>query len=317
MAKKTKQQGPKAKWCFTLNNYPEDWKEKVKFDWMEYLIVGTEVGEGGTPHLQGYFECKPRKRMTALKKLFGKRNLVPHFEAAKGTAEQNKTYCTKQNMEILEVGQPAQQGKRSDLQGLNELALSGASLLSAAQEYPGATARYHKWFNTLKKEARKERALKTLKEQFSAVQLRIWQTRVLDRLIHQNAREILWVWDEIGNTGKTYLGKYIVAMKDAFYCTGGRPSDIAFAYDLQEYIVVDLARSTKLEVPYQTLEEWKNGLMFSPKYDSRMMCFAQVKIVIFANFPPDQSRLSLDRWNVMHVAKPPQPGDRIQTVIVE
>lgn len=91
-----KQCEAKTRWCFTLNN----WTEK-EYDEMisklsvncERFIVGKEIGEKGTPHLQGYYETLNRSRPTCLK-LSHKRT---HFEGAKGTDVQNYKYCSKEN----------------------------------------------------------------------------------------------------------------------------------------------------------------------------------------------------------------------------
>lgn len=90
-----KQQSAKKRWCLTLNNYTED-EEKMLVEWISSnssAILGREVGESGTPHIQGYFELKTKLRFTALKK-------VPcmarcHLEEAKGNKEQNEKYCSK------------------------------------------------------------------------------------------------------------------------------------------------------------------------------------------------------------------------------
>jgi Putative viral replication protein len=45
------------KFCFTLNNYTEDEFKKIGEYMLKnavYGIVGREIGELGTPHLQGY-----------------------------------------------------------------------------------------------------------------------------------------------------------------------------------------------------------------------------------------------------------------------
>lgn len=57
------------------------------------MVVGFEVGESGTPHLQGYVEFKNQCKLSTLKRWLPS----AHFEVAKGTAEDNLKYCTKDN----------------------------------------------------------------------------------------------------------------------------------------------------------------------------------------------------------------------------
>lgn len=83
-------------WCFTWNNPPTGGLELVKHqieDLVDYAIMQLEVGEQGTPHIQGYMCCKQQYEMLAAKAL------IHHNDAkmtkANGTWEQNRTYCTK------------------------------------------------------------------------------------------------------------------------------------------------------------------------------------------------------------------------------
>ncbi len=53
-------------WVFTINNpQPKDWPDTDAF---EYIIIAKEVGEKGTPHLQGYCVFKKTQRATGAKK---------------------------------------------------------------------------------------------------------------------------------------------------------------------------------------------------------------------------------------------------------
>lgn len=78
-------------WCWTLNNYTEAELESIASIECRYVVYGKEVGQEGTPHLQGFIVFNNNKRLGAVKKLIPR----AHWEPAKGSAEQNITYCSK------------------------------------------------------------------------------------------------------------------------------------------------------------------------------------------------------------------------------
>lgn len=57
------------------------------------FVFGKEVGEEGTPHLQGYLEAKNSVDFDSLKRAFP----MIHWEKAKGSKQANLCYCTKEN----------------------------------------------------------------------------------------------------------------------------------------------------------------------------------------------------------------------------
>lgn len=91
------------RYCFTWNNYPTTAEEQIRAFHTKknaiYTIVGRETGTNGTNHLQGYFHFKDRLAFTTLKNEFPSM----HIEKAKGTAKQNKTYCSKE-LNFFEMG---------------------------------------------------------------------------------------------------------------------------------------------------------------------------------------------------------------------
>lgn len=87
-------------WCWTLNNpTPEEIAECKVID-CKYCCFAQEVGEAGTPHLQGFIVTNKRSRLSALKKLIPR----AHFTLCKGTAQQNIDYCSKDG-ELFEYGE--------------------------------------------------------------------------------------------------------------------------------------------------------------------------------------------------------------------
>lgn len=82
--------------CFTVNNYEgipveADWEDLQRAG-ASYLIFQEEIGEQGTIHLQGYIYFSQTK---SLQQVIA---LIPggHVLIAKGTAQQNTTYCSKE-----------------------------------------------------------------------------------------------------------------------------------------------------------------------------------------------------------------------------
>lgn len=96
------------RWCFTLNNPLEG--ECLDPDLVEYAIVGEEVApETGTRHFQGFVIWTTKRRLSALKKMLPR----AHWEIAKGSIEQNISYCSKEG-KFDEIGQrPANNKKRA------------------------------------------------------------------------------------------------------------------------------------------------------------------------------------------------------------
>lgn len=78
--------------CFTLNNYSELDCELIKTWGTKYLIFGKEIGESGTPHLQGYVVFENARTLAQLKKKY---SASAHWEIAKGTPKQASEYCEK------------------------------------------------------------------------------------------------------------------------------------------------------------------------------------------------------------------------------
>lgn len=95
-------------WCFTLNNYSEEDVSVFHNLECEYIIVGKEVGESGTPHLQGYVYFANARSFASMKKL----NSRCHFEKAKGSPMDNYKYCSKEG-NFYEKGTMPSQGKRA------------------------------------------------------------------------------------------------------------------------------------------------------------------------------------------------------------
>lgn len=128
---------------FTDNNNqetPQEWCDRMS-EYCTYICVGQEVGNTGTPHLQGYAEFKIKHRGTWYKV----RMPNAHIERRKGTAMQAAEYCQKADKNFIEWGtiSDPNPGKRSDLEQAIEI-LRTSGMTAVADEVPTVAVRYYR-----------------------------------------------------------------------------------------------------------------------------------------------------------------------------
>jgi len=148
----------------------------------------------------------------------------------------------------------------------------------------------------------------TLKDPMTGCTLKNWQKEILNRIrLKPNPRKIYWYWEEIGNVGKTTFCKHLCIKYNAIYICG-KASDMK--YGIAEWIkkkklnvvLLDLPRTLEKYISYQGIEEIKNGIFYSPKYESEMCLYDIPHVFIFANFEPDINKLSLDRFVIKKIS---------------
>ncbi len=246
------------RWCFTFNNYPVDWFFYMAPWLRKFLyIIGEEVGESGTKHLQGYIEfpkkCRPIEIVrTDLSTLPNFETI--HWECAKGTRQDNITYCSKdgQYQTNLPIPRPVE---IDDIYG--------------------------------------------------------WQKKVFDITENKaDKRTVHWFWEPYGNYGKTALVRYLVHHKNAIICAGKAADAKYFIVKYKEkhdaypdVVIFNLPRTMEKFVSYQALEEIKDGVFGSSKYECEPVLMNPPHLLVFANFAPDLTNpgLSLDRFYIRNV----------------
>lgn len=132
-------------WCFTLNNYQQDDVDSLEAlgtelpEPIRYLVFGFEVGESGTPHLQGFISFSKKITLARAKEFVSCRS---HLEVAKGSPKQASDYC-KKDQDFREYGNcPGGQGSRSDLVRVAGLVREGKKLSEIAEEAPESFIKY-------------------------------------------------------------------------------------------------------------------------------------------------------------------------------
>lgn len=132
-----------------------------------------------------------------------------------------------------------------------------------------------------------------------------WQKKVWEIIkAEPDDRSIYWIWDPIGNCGKTAFCKFLIYHRDAFVFRG-KSSDMASRIVQLEtdvkIAVMNVSRTQESFVSYQGIEEIKDGLVCSGKYEGGQKIFDPPHVFIFANFEPDRNALSMDRWKIMRI----------------
>jgi len=138
-----------------------------------------------------------------------------------------------------------------------------------------------------------------------------WQKKLWEELSEApDDRSVLWIWEADGNAGKTAFAKHLVIMKpDKVIYVSGKANDVKYAVaamvekgNYPEIVIYAVPRSANPSfVSYGVLESVKDGMFFSGKYESGMCLFPNPHVMVLANFPPDESKLSADRWSIRDI----------------
>jgi len=252
-------------WCFTLNNYNEEEYENIKVYGhtnTAKFVVGKEVGAKGTKHLQGYLYFSNGKTFDQIKKI----NPKAHWEKAKGNPDQNFKYCSKEG--------------DFESKGFEKKITLGMKL--------------------------REKCLK----KYENVEWKDWQKSLISKIEKKpDSRTINWIVDLAGNSGKSFLTKYLALTREVIIADGKKDNifnqvnrklneeELEF-----ELVILDIPRSSEGYVNYGVLEQLKNGLIYSGKYEGGMCIFDDVHVIVFANFHPDRTQFSEDRWNIVELS---------------
>lgn len=287
-------------WCFTLNNYTDADIERISglISHANYIVFGKEVGLNGTPHLQGLICLKSKLRRSQIKALIGSN---PHLEVTRSVSD-SETYCKKEGdyLEFGDIGNVLKPGQRCDLEAFKDDVKAGIHSLKELRERHSKVCGKYPRFVTDYIGDQQKMYPPVLHPLYG------WQqTLYLSLAREPDSRKITFIVDPSGNKGKSWFCRYYCSLhEDAQIVVPGKKADMIYALRTDiRVLFIDAPRSKQGEyIQYDFLEEVKNGLMFSPKYESRMKFMSgKVHIVVFMNEPPDMAKLSADRYNIVVV----------------
>jgi hypothetical protein len=234
--------------CFTINNYAtEDILGVAEVGW-SYVIVGWEVGESGTPHMQGYGELAKVTRWNTLKKLMPR----AHMEGRRGTQKEALEYCKKEGS-FTQHGTPRQQGARHDLDLVRTDALEGG-MRSVTSWANMQGIRVAEKFLAHNEEARD------------------WEC------------EVHWLWGKTG-VGKSRIARELCSNKDDIYVknTATKWWD---GYDGHENVIIDDFRPSWWDLTYMLSLLDRYEFRVETKGGHRQ--FRPRTIVVTSALPPDR-----------------------------
>jgi hypothetical protein len=149
--------------------------------------------------------------------------------------------------------------------------------------------------------------MENAKEDYNLI-LRPWQKKVLNLLVDQGDRRVLWVWDYDGNSGKSELCKFLMMKRGFQLLSPGRTHDLCgLIKPFAKGFVFDCSRNSfsgssigRINAMYEVLEDLKNKFLITGKYKGCEKIIQHNTVIVFANQLPNLDRLSLDRWDFFH-----------------
>lgn len=153
----------------------------------------------------------------------------------------------------------------------------------------------------------KKRAFIRTKSKFDDIKPREDIIEIIEK--EPDNRTINWVWSEEGGVGKTSTCAYIEKEYEGVCIVNGKGADIKnqvinhLVENKLDILIINVPRCNENYVSYAAMEEIKDGLIYSGKYEGGFANIEHPHVIVISNFPPCYEKLSEDRWNVIEIKK--------------
>lgn len=137
-----------------------------------------------------------------------------------------------------------------------------------------------------------------------------WQKEILATIQEEpDDRTVHWYWSSKGCIGKTQFQKYCIVKHDVIIL-GGKGADVRDGVvqyvkknrETPDIVFFNITRSYDSQyLNYEGIENVKDMCFYSGKYEGGMVCGPSPHVVVFSNEPPDESKLSEDRWHIVNI----------------
>lgn len=241
----------------------------------EYLFQKERGEETQRLHYQGYFISDIRKRKSTILNDFKSLGLdITNLTVnpMQGSVEQNNLYCTKSNTAIGEIYS-------------NKLIYTGEDIKLLDEEnnrYQWQEKLFHYFFKD---------DVHIIKDPTSS-------------------REIVWVYDVSGNSGKSLFTKWISYRNNSItkvaFGSAQQLRSALVTIGPKKMFILDIPRTLgeddSLKNIYSVIEDLKNGYLVSSFYGThKELIFDSPHVLIFSNMRPDLTYLSSDRWKIFTI----------------
>lgn len=260
----------------------------MKDEEINYCIIGDEIAPStNQKHLQGYLSLKNRIRLGGLKKKYGSH---AHWEIARGTDEQNRRYCSKENT-VLEIGTPVlpRSNKRKLIERFRE----------DPEEFKIEDPSKYRRCLAIE-------SLETARKNSEWVhELKDWQKQLINHIeCEPDDRSIIWVYGPNGNEGKSTFAKHLSLKPGWGYLEGGKTENMMhiITMDPDNNWVIDIPRSHSEYLNYSVIEKIKNRVLINTKYEPCVIRKdgQNVHVIVLANVEPDYCKISEDRIKIIN-----------------
>jgi len=238
---------------FTLNNYTDEHIEKLAQLPCRAMGYGKEIGENGTPHLQGWVCFENARVFNAVRKKF----LGAHLEIMRSRLETNRKYCMKDG-DYFERGDiPVTQEAKGQMEKDRWERIKTLAQEGKVEEIEGGV--YCRLFKTLKAIAAEH----------------------APKLVANDKLDNLWYYGASG-TGKSKLarqdnpGAYIKLNNK--WWDGYNGEDVVIIDDFDKY---DIGLSGHLK-------RWSDHYPFPAEYKGGVKLIRPKRIIVTSNYTPEE-----------------------------
>lgn len=137
----------------------------------------------------------------------------------------------------------------------------------------------------------------------------IWQKQVMTKLnLDPGDRKMMWLYDPVGNNGKTKFAKTLCFRHDAVGLAYGHSTDVLNLVSKmpgKRIYVWNLTRAKPANLSeldlYSAMESVKDGFFINLKYETAQVLMDPPHVVVMANHLPQRQHISADRWDLFKV----------------